>query len=138
MSTPPRTTKEALFAEMLGDMDAMISRIEKLPELVEGCEQRLRGAAAILESAGEQYGQVVTDFTEQTKVELTGFLDQQAAMSIEKGAASICKIDGSTLLPGAKDITQVTGEKRLFRLLEHGATAMLASLLMFFLMRLDF
>lgn len=56
MKTSPRTTKEALFAEMLGDLDSMLTRIEKLLALIENCEARLSAKAAALEASGEKYG----------------------------------------------------------------------------------
>lgn len=87
MSTPPRTAKEALLAEMLGDMDNLLTRIENLPQLIENCEKRLSAAATTLESAGEKYGQAVSSFTNQAKGELTGFLEKESVAAIERQIA---------------------------------------------------
>lgn len=78
MNAFPRTTKEALFAEMLGDLDNLLTRVENLPQLIENCEARLSASAATLESAGEKYGQAVAAFTEKAKEELGDFMEKQA------------------------------------------------------------
>ena len=40
-ATPPRTSREALIAEMLGDLDQILGRIEKIPELIGAVEGRI-------------------------------------------------------------------------------------------------
>ena len=37
----PKTTKEALIAEMLGDIDAMMQRIEQYPAILKAVETGL-------------------------------------------------------------------------------------------------
>ena len=37
-ATPPRTSREALIAEMLGDLDQILGRIEKIPDLIGAVE----------------------------------------------------------------------------------------------------
>ena len=122
MNTPPRTTKEALFAEMLGDMDRMLARIERLPELVDGCEQRLRDIATILESAGKQYGQAVATFTEQARVELRDFIERESAAAIERQSKPI-----KQFVPDVQISESILLKKLLLYLLTHGSAALLAS-----------
>lgn len=74
----PRTSREALIAEMLGEVDALLSRIEALPALVTASEERVYGAAAALADAGDQYRLAVTAFTEEAKAELTAYLERKA------------------------------------------------------------
>lgn len=128
MSTPPRTAKEALFAEMLGDMDRMLSRMEQLPELVENCELRLRDAAAILESAGEQYGQAVAAFTEQAKGELAVFLENESAKIIERQAESVKKVMHTSRFSETGSRELMPKQKWPVHLLTHGATALVSFL----------
>lgn len=123
MNTSPRTTKEALFAEMLGDLDNMLNRIENLPKLVENCEHRLKDSAVTLESAGKQYGQAVTAFTEQAKVELIDFIERKSATAIEKHAAILKKDSHASLFAGQEKIRPFAWSG----LLKQAAIALLAS-----------
>ena len=103
MKTSPRTTKEALFAEMLGDLDSMLTRIEKLPALIENCEARLSARANALESSGEKYGQAVAAFTEQAKGELGDFIEMASITTVERHVA-VEKAAHSSLLAEDRNI----------------------------------
>jgi len=72
----PRTAKEALIAEMLADIDAMLDRIEK-------ADQGIRQTVSVLTGADEKYRQAVMSFTEQAKAELSAWLDQKATQAID-------------------------------------------------------
>ena len=133
MSASPRTAREALFAEILGDLDSMLTRIENLPKLVENCEERLSTKAAALESAGEKYGQAVSAFTEQAKEELTEFLERESASAIEKQSISATLITNKASFSEAENIRQYF---IILCLLTSGITALLAALFTFFLLRL--
>jgi hypothetical protein len=51
----PRTTREALIAEMLGELDTLIARVERLPGSTAEAETRLTLTTHILEDAGDKY-----------------------------------------------------------------------------------
>jgi len=68
--TGPRTTREALIAEILGDLDSLISRADALP-------QKMENAGAILEAAGEKYRAAISEFTEQAKKNLSEHFDSK-------------------------------------------------------------
>ena len=70
----PRTTREALIAEVLGDLDGLLARVEALPALVDGAESKLSGTVAALDDAGDKFRLAVTAFTEQAKAD---FLDHE-------------------------------------------------------------
>ena len=71
----PNTAREALIAEMLGDLDSIIQRAEGLPAMVDAAEGKLTATAKALESAGDKYRLAVTAFNEEAKAELSEYLD---------------------------------------------------------------
>lgn len=75
----PRTAKDALIAEMLGDIDGMLSRIEQYPELIRAAHLQLGASAQALERAGSEYRQVVATYTEAAKLSLQDFALSKAA-----------------------------------------------------------
>lgn len=74
----PRTSREALIAEVLGDIDALLARTEALPATVLDAETRIAAAVAALADAGDRYRMAVTAFTEEARTELTGYLERRA------------------------------------------------------------
>lgn len=138
MNASPRTTREALLAEMLGDLDGMLTRIEKLPQLVENCEARLSAKADALQVSGDKYGQAVVAYTEQAKEELTDFLEKESMVTIEKHLAAIQKTFQDTLDAESGNIgsSQFADKRFLWmRLFEHTVIALLTSLLTVYLIR---
>ena len=73
----PRTAREALIAEMLGDLDLLLDRVEALPVLVATAEERLTSTVTALDNAGDKYRMAITAFTEQAKTELSEYLDRK-------------------------------------------------------------
>ncbi|MEI6706040.1 MAG: hypothetical protein WCK96_02770 [Methylococcales bacterium] len=84
MKNEPRTVREALIAEILGDLDTLIFRIEALPVLVTDAEEKISNTIFALEKAGDQYRMMITDFTEQAKTELAEYLDNQTRENFTK------------------------------------------------------
>ncbi|MEY3202262.1 MAG: hypothetical protein RIR70_1812 [Pseudomonadota bacterium] len=80
----PRTAREALMAELLGDMDALLARVEALPRQVAASEERLAQSVAALDEAGDRFRLAVTAFTEQAKSELAEYLDRKASEAADK------------------------------------------------------
>lgn len=71
----PRTAKEALIAEMIGDMDNIISRLESIPSLLESSEDKLINTVEVLDEAGHRYKKTIITFTEQAKKDLQDYFD---------------------------------------------------------------
>jgi hypothetical protein len=80
----PRTAREALIAELLGDMDALLARVEALPRQVAASEERLAQSVATLDEAGDRFRLAVTAFTEQAKSDLAEYLDRKASEAADK------------------------------------------------------
>ena len=133
------TMRDALFAEMLGEVDDMLRRIEHLPVIVDGCEKRLSRHTVLLEEAGERYGQAVSGFTQAAKTELSAFLESRTRETVEEQAAAIRQLvlsaleteSGSVLSP-YRDILRKT---RTGWFAAHGVTALCASVLTAMMLR---
>jgi hypothetical protein len=76
--TGPRTTREALVAEILGDVDVLLARVERVTEEIRAAERQVGATAATLNEAGDKYRLAITAFTDQAKTELTQFLQRKA------------------------------------------------------------
>lgn len=138
----PRTAREALIAEMLGDLDALLARIEALPALVTSAEERLSGTAAALDAAGDKYRMAVTAFNEQAKADLSEYFDRKAvevsSRTVEDQRAAMQEAARMAFRSEASDKAESLGlvlgeaakEFRLSmrpRLVEHAITALVAS-----------
>ena len=140
----PRTTREALVAELLGDLDGLLARVEALPQAVADAEAKLTGTVASLDAAGDRFRLAITAFTDQARGELTDYLERKAgevaSRTVEEQRAALQDVARSAFRSEASDkaarlgiaLGQAAREFRrsmLSRLLEHGLTALLASLL---------
>ena len=138
----PRTAREALIAEMLGDLDTLLARVEALPAAVGAAEERLGATVAALHDAGDKYRLAVTAFNEQAKADLTEYLDlktaQVAAKTIDEQRAALQEVARAAFRSEASDkaasLGLVLGEaakefRRSMgsRLMEHAITALIAS-----------
>ncbi len=74
----PNTTREALIAEVLGDLDGLLDRVEALPGRIGAAEAQLTATVAALADASDKYRMAVTAFNEQAKAELTEYLERKA------------------------------------------------------------
>jgi len=134
------TMRDALFAEMLGEVDDLLRRIEHLPGIVDSCEKRLANHAAMLAEAGDRYGQAVSGFTQAAKTELSIFLESQARETVEEQAAAIrqlvltsLKTESDSVLSPYREAIRKT---RTGWIAAHGVTALCASVLTTLLVRL--
>jgi hypothetical protein len=138
----PRTTREALIAEVLGDLDALLTRVEALPVVVAAAEEKLIGTVMALNDAGDKYRMAVTAFNEQAKADLTEYLDLKAAQvsakTVEEQRAALQEVARLAFRSEASDkaasLGLVLGEAAKefrrsvwSRLWEHAITAVLAS-----------
>lgn len=138
----PGTVREALIAEILGDLGALLTRIEALPPLMLAAEERLTGTAKLLDDAGGRYRTAVTAFNEQAKLDLTQYLERTAQLLASKTAeeqraamqeaarlafrfeAAEKSADlGRVLSDAAREFRRSTWS----RLVEHAVTALVAS-----------
>ena len=75
----PKTTKEALIAEMLGDIDAMMQRIEQYPAILKAVETGLLESARTMETAGANIRKAAREYTDEAKQSLQNFTSEKAA-----------------------------------------------------------
>lgn len=138
----PRTMREALAAQMLGELDNLVSRVEALPKKVTDAEQRIENTVSNLDSAGDKFRMTVTAHVEQAKAELTEFLQRKAkesaTCSIEEQRLIMQEAARTAFRTEAIDRAAAIGRSfseaskefrnnRFSRLVEHGLTALLAS-----------
>ncbi|MDF0606763.1 hypothetical protein HZU77_014030 [Neisseriaceae bacterium TC5R-5] len=138
----PRTTREALIAEMLGDLDTLLARVEALPDLVSSSEKKITDTVAALEDAGDKYRMAVTAFNEQAKTDLAEYLDRKTAeissKTVEEQRAAIQEAARLAFRSEASDkatslglvMSEAAKEFRRSmwsRLIEHAVTALIAS-----------
>jgi predicted lipid-binding transport protein (Tim44 family) len=138
----PRTSREALIAEMLGDLDTLLNRINALPTLVTSAEEKIYDTVTALNNAGEKYRIAVTAFNEQSKADLTEYFENQTVKVLSKTAeeqraamleAARMAFDSEAskktanlslvLSEAAKDFRRSIW----LRLVEHAVTALIAS-----------
>lgn len=138
----PRTAREALIAEMLGDLDTILARVEAVPALVSTAEEKIAATVKILEETGDRYRLAVTAFNEQAKTELSEYFDrkasQVAAKTYEEQRAAIQEIARSAFQTEAYEKAASLGialseaakefrRSKWSRMIEHSVTALLAS-----------
>lgn len=138
----PRTAREALIAEVLGDLDALLARVEALPTVVAAAEEKLIGTVTALNDAGDKYRMAVTAFNEQAKADLSEYLDLKAAQvstkTIEEQRAALQEVARLAFRSEASDKATSLGlalgeaakefRRSIWsRLWEHAITAVLAS-----------
>ncbi len=126
----PRTMKEAYIAELLGDLDGLIDRVESLPGLVTTAEEKLTLTVKALNDGGDKYRMAVTAFNEQAKADLTDYLDKKAgqiaAKTVEEQRAALQEIARLAFQAEASKRTEYR-QSIGSRLMEHGITALAAS-----------
>ena len=71
------TIKEALIAEILGDINTALSTTADLMEKLDNAEKSMIETAATLEVAGDNYRMAITAFTEETKENLTEHIENK-------------------------------------------------------------
>lgn len=74
----PRTSREALIAEMLGDIDSLLTRCEAFTQIVDVLQTQMASNATTLDAAGERYRIAVCTFSEQAKQEVSSYLERKA------------------------------------------------------------
>lgn len=83
----PRTSREVLIAEVLGELDVLLTRVEGLTQSMTCAEQKLLGSISSLDDAGERYRVAVSVYTEETKAALKDYLELKAGIVASDTAA---------------------------------------------------
>lgn len=73
----PRTVREALFAETLGELNVVLARVDALLGMINSAEERLTGTVNALGDSGDKFRMAVSAFTEQAKADLSDYLDRK-------------------------------------------------------------
>lgn len=85
----PRTLREAIAVEMMGEADKVLKRVEALPAMVTSVENKLAVTVAALEGAADKYRMLMTSITEQAKAEASEYFDRKQAVTISKTAEEL-------------------------------------------------
>ena len=138
----PRTSREALIAEMLGDLDTLLDRMEALPQVVAAAEEKLAATITVLNQAGDKYRMAVTVFNEHAKTDLAEYLDRTAveisSKTVEEQRAAIQEAarmafrseasdKAANLARALSEAAQDFRQSVWSRLIEHTVTALIAS-----------
>lgn len=75
----PRTTREALVAQMLGELDGLLTRVEQVSKTIAEAEVRIATTVQVRDQAGDKYRSAVASCTADAKVKLTEHLQHGAA-----------------------------------------------------------
>lgn len=139
-----RTSREALIAQMLGELDDLLSRAEQLPQSISQAEARIGITVQILNDAGEKYRLAVTAFTEEAKIALTEHLrclmshGRTLALEEQQRIFREAALAASSYDAASRAANGLAGRDRpldgrwncvRLRLFEHFLTAVLASVL---------
>jgi DNA-binding ferritin-like protein len=89
--TGPRSTREALMAELFGDVDKLLKRCEAIPDQVAQAADRITASTQALDGAGEQYRARINEIAERMRVETSTMLvkvtNQAATTLVQKQSA---------------------------------------------------
>lgn len=133
--TKPNTTREALIAELLGDMDNLLSRVDALPAHISETENNLKKTLTALELGSDKYRMAITAFNEQAKQELSEYLDRKTSESINK----IDKYQHEAIQETARMILKESMQGKGSRIIETSLIAIAASsltgLIVYFMLR---
>jgi hypothetical protein len=147
MSGSPRTAREALVAELLGDVDGLLKRVEALPAEIAKSEGQLAGTAKAMQDAGDKFRLAVTAFTDQAKTDLGEYFDHKLAAAahaasrtvdeqraaLQEAARLAFAFEASeragNLAQALAAATQEFRRSAWTRLAEHGVTALVTSTL---------
>jgi len=126
----PRTAREALMAELLGDLDALLARVEALPAVVAESEKAIATTVTVLEAAGDKYRAAVMAFNEQAKADLNDYLDLKSTQ-IASATAKAIEEQRAAMLEAARAAfySKEFRRSKVDRVTEHLLTALISSAL---------
>lgn len=146
--SPPATIREALIAELLGDLERVIDRADEVRAAVQAETDRTEALIASLGAAGETYRSAVLSFTDQAKQALQAYVarkgrehlpalvEEQRAALREAAAAALRSETGSAsqaLSEATAALSALSSGLRRHaarsRLIDVGVTALLSAVL---------
>ena len=71
-----KTTREALLAELLGDMHALLERVDETAKTLRGVDEHARATALRLDEANRAYRAQLDDLVARLRVEFAGLVAQ--------------------------------------------------------------
>lgn len=138
----PRTMREAVAAQVLQEVDALVSRVETLPNKVSEVDTQLKATTDALTQAADAFRMAVTAFSEQAKVDLTEHMERKAhaitTKMVEEQHASMREAaraafrsqvsdKAESLASTLKSAAAEFNRARWARMLENGVVALLAA-----------
>lgn len=146
LETPPRrlTAREALIAQLLQDVDGLLTRVEALPKAIGDAEGGLKRSAEVLDAAADRYRGAATTFSEAAREGMAEYARAKAAEAGQRAAsearaaiaeaahraASDARASVAAALEAAiQQATASGGRPTWTRLAEHLVTALAAAVL---------
>lgn len=138
----PRTTREALIAEVLGEMDALMNRVENLQRSIDAADAKLARTVAAMNVTTDKYRLAVSGFADRAKTDVSRYLqhmandaaaktleDQRQAMLTAARFAFRAEVSGkaSALAEVLNQSAKEFRRARQARMLETGLAALAAS-----------
>lgn len=81
-----RSVREALAAELLGELDDLVLRVEGLRGRIDALDGQLQKTATTLTAAHDAYRLAVTEFSDAAKNDLQEYVQRQAGLATAKAA----------------------------------------------------
>lgn len=122
-----RTSREALIAEVLGDIDRLFDRLDKLQLEFNRAESNLNSTVAALETAGAKYRTAVAEFTEHAKSDLSQHFDNVAVKTVAEQKTALQEIARMAFRAEASNLQRVDKQQKLVRALSYVFTALISS-----------
>jgi hypothetical protein len=143
------TLKHALVGQLLGDIDSLVKRLEAVPDTFHAANSALAFTVKALDESGDRYRLAVTASTDEARTELLDFIRRKSAESTAEQRLAIAEAAKQALRKEATEavtqalrtslatnLEEAVGKIALklhqplaTRLLEHGITALMASVI---------
>lgn len=131
MDTSPRNAREALIAELLGDVDNLLTRQEANIAKQTAVEETLARSTTALIDAGKRYRQLIDDFNENAKKDLSQYVREHAARTtantVDEQRAAIQEVIRAAFSAEATRTKTQMQQTAGGRIVEHAITAFIAS-----------
>ena len=81
-----RSVREALAAQLLGELDDLVRKVEAATGKVDALDARMAATAQTLNEAADGFKLAATAFTDAAKAELQEYVERRSAIIIEQSA----------------------------------------------------
>lgn len=89
MSDKPSTAREALFVELLGDLQKLLDRVDEQRHEIDRAASTTRDSAAALVAANAQYRSQVDELIARLRSEFAAILTEASTQAITKQTAAL-------------------------------------------------